>query len=177
METDPIQQPAFTIVPLQPAGELPPAAVLDEILQVYRRCEDFLALGPVPRASLQMVLDDLAHSRQEGGRFCAIRRRTDGEMLGIVDYVSAGFEGDQSAGFLSLLMIAAPHRGQGLGEAVVRAVEAEIRRDPRVKTIFSGVQANNPRAVRFWQRMGYEIISGPELLPDGTTCYRLRSRG
>ena len=40
---------------------------LPAVLEVYRQCEDFLALGPVARASLQMVQQDLAISRQENG--------------------------------------------------------------------------------------------------------------
>ena len=50
-------------------------------LEVYRRCEDFLALGPEPKASLEMVLADLEISRQEGGCFCGIYGPT-GNMLG-----------------------------------------------------------------------------------------------
>jgi hypothetical protein len=53
----------------------------EDILEVYRRCEDFLALGPEPKASLEMVLADLEISRQEGGCFCGIYGPT-GNMLG-----------------------------------------------------------------------------------------------
>lgn len=94
-------------------------------------------------------------------------------MLGIIDFVTSGFEGDENVAFLSLLMIGAPYRGAGLGAAVVRAVEAEIRRVGRAKAIRSGVQVNNPGGICFWERMGYQIVSGPEDFPDGTTAYRL----
>ena len=75
-----------------------------------------------------MVQLDLDHSREEGCIFCGIYDRVTGEMMGIVDFMTTGFEGDPALAFLSLLMIAAPFRGQGLGEAVVQAVEDEIRR-------------------------------------------------
>jgi ribosomal protein S18 acetylase RimI-like enzyme len=154
---------------------LPRREVLEEILEVYRQCEDFLALGPQPRASMEMVLGDLKISREEGGVFCAIRPAsvTPVPMPGIVDFVPTGWEGDARAGFLSLLMIGAPYRSHGLGEAVVRAVEAEIRRDGRAQGFRSGVQVNNPGAIRFWQRMGFQIITEAEALPDGTVCYQL----
>ena len=29
---------------------------LEEVFEVYRQCEDFLALGPKPKASMAMVL-------------------------------------------------------------------------------------------------------------------------
>lgn len=143
------------------------------ILTVYEQCEDFLALGPQPRATLAMVLADLQLSADEGGTFCGIYDAHN-VMVGIVDFVPRGFEGDPARAFLSLLMIAAPWRSKGLGAAVVRLIEDEIRRDSHITTIDSGVQVNNPAAIRFWQRCGYTIVSGPTLLPDQTTVFHLR---
>ena len=142
------------------------------ILKVYRQCEDFLALGPVATASMEMVRKDIEISRAEGGVFCGIYT-TGGKMIGIVDYVPSHFEGDPHVGFLSLLMIAAPFRKQGLGAAVVEAIEAEIRKAPQITAIHSGVQVNNPQAIQFWQRQGYRIVSGPKLHPDQTTAFDL----
>src|SRR5512143_3408157 len=45
---------------------------LPALLEVYRQCEDFLALGPDPHASPEMVEKDRALSRQEGGIYCGI---------------------------------------------------------------------------------------------------------
>jgi ribosomal protein S18 acetylase RimI-like enzyme len=146
---------------------------LDAVLDVYRQCEDFLALGPVPTASMEMVLKDLETSRAEGGVFCGIYT-AGGKMIGIIDYVPSNFKGEPHTAFLELLMIAASFRKQGIGKAVVEAIENEIRKDARVSTILSGVQVNNPQAIRFWQRNGYRIVSGPELFPDQTTAFGLR---
>jgi ribosomal protein S18 acetylase RimI-like enzyme len=148
-------------------------AELEQVLAVYRQCEDFLALGPIATASLEMIAADLALSRHKGGTFCAIEGLESGEMVGVVDFVCGGFEGDPELAFLSLLMIAAPHRNRGLGAAVVRGVEDAIRDDSRARAIRSGVQANNPGGIRFWQRMGYHIISGAEPLADGTVAFNL----
>ena len=161
-----IERETFTIRPVRKDE-------LDAVLEIYRQCEDFLALGPVATASMSMVLADLDISREEGGVYCGIYAPT-GEMLGVFDFVLAGFEGDPQAAFFSLLMIAAPHRGRGLGKAVVEAVEEEIRRDPRVTVIRSGVQVNNLQGIHFWQRRGYRIVSGPKFLPDQTTAFDLR---
>jgi ribosomal protein S18 acetylase RimI-like enzyme len=161
-----VPQHALEIRPVTPAD-------LDAVFEVYRQCEDFLALGPVPVASMEMVLQDLEISQRMGGVFCGIFT-ADGSMAGIVDFVPANFEGDPQAAFLSLLMIAAPFREKGVGQAVVEAVEAEICRNAQIRVILSGVQVNNPRAVQFWQRNGYGIVSGPELMPDQTTVFHLR---
>jgi hypothetical protein len=40
---------------------------LDSVLAVYQQCEDFLALGPVAEASMQMVLKDIELSKDAGG--------------------------------------------------------------------------------------------------------------
>ena len=146
---------------------------IDAVLDVYRQCEDFLSLGPVPTASIDMVHKDIEISQQQGGIFCGIFN-TDRTMIGIVDYVPRDFEGDRHSAFLSLLMIAAPCRKRGIGAAVVAAIEDEIKKDKKVTTILSGVQVNNPQAVQFWQRHGYQITGGPELMPDQTTVFHLR---
>ncbi len=145
----------------------------ESILKVYRQCEDFLALGPVATASMEMVRKDLELSREASGVFCGIYT-AGGKMIGVVDYVPCGFEGDPHAAYLALLMIAAPFRDLRIGAAVVEAVEAEIRKDARITTILAGVQVNNPQAIRFWQRHGYRIVSGPKSYPDQTTAFDLR---
>ena len=148
-------------------------ADLEAVLAVYRQCEDFLTLGPVPTASMAMVLNDIEISRHEGGVFCGIYA-ADGGMVGVVDYVLGNFEGDPQTAYLSLLMIAASFRDRGMGRAVVEAIEGEIKKDARVTTIRAGVQVNNPRAALFWQKRGYRIVSGPTLMPDQTTVFGLQ---
>jgi ribosomal protein S18 acetylase RimI-like enzyme len=146
---------------------------LGEILEVYKQCEDFLALGSVATASMEMVLTDLKISKDIGGRFCGIHA-PDGKMIGIIDYVPNDYKGDNGAAYLSLLMIALPFRNLGIGEAIVQAIEGEIKKDKSVTVIWSGVQVNNPKAIHFWQRMGYRIASEPKLYPDQTTAVDLR---
>jgi ribosomal protein S18 acetylase RimI-like enzyme len=143
------------------------------ILDVYHQCEDFLALGPEPHASMAMVQKDIELSRQAGGIYCGVVP-ADGKMIGVVDYIPRNFEGESRAAFISLLMIAAPFRKRGIGTAVVEFVENEIRKDHRITIILSGVQANNDGGLQFWQKQGYRIVSGPELQPDRTITFRLR---
>jgi ribosomal protein S18 acetylase RimI-like enzyme len=155
--------------------EIRPVTELDKdaILEVYRQCENFLALGPVHKASIEMVLADLKLSKEAGGVYCGIIR-DDGLMVGVVDYVPGPYHGDPQTAFLELLMIAEPYRLGGIGRAVFEAVEQEIKKDPQIKVLRSGVQVNNPQAIRFWQHRGFRIISGPDLIPDQTTVYGLK---
>lgn len=59
---------------------------LDAVLEVYRQCEDFLALGPVAITSMDMVLQDMQISRNEGGVFCGLYS-PDGKMIDSLDYL------------------------------------------------------------------------------------------
>jgi ribosomal protein S18 acetylase RimI-like enzyme len=145
---------------------------IESILQIYKQCEDFLSLGPVPNASKQMVLDDLELSQKEVGVFCGIY--IEGKMIGIVDFVLDNFEGKPNTAFISLLMISSYNRRKGIGRDVVKAVEYEILKNSSIETILSGVQVNNQPAIDFWIKMGYKIISGPELLPDSTIVFGLK---
>src|SRR5512141_1960628 len=110
---------------------------LPAVLEVYRQCEDFLALGPVATASEHMVRQDMEHAVRVGSIFCGIYNDA-GEMMGIVDYWPQGFEGNPQHAFIELLMIGQRYRAQGVGMAVVDYVEAEVRRNPNVTAILSG---------------------------------------
>ena len=149
------------------------AADANLLLELYRQCEDFLALGPERTASMAMVLKDIEISQSQGGVFCGVYA-VDGRMIGVVDFVSSYFEDDPHIAFISLLMITASFRKQGIGTMIVELIENEIRKDAQVTAILSAVQVNNPQALQFWQKNGYRIVGGPELQPDQTTTFRLQ---
>jgi RimJ/RimL family protein N-acetyltransferase len=148
-------------------------ADIPSILEVYRQCEDFLALGPVSIASREMVEKDLQESLSINGQYHGIFD-SDLGMIGVVDYVPRGFEHNPETAFIELLMIASPHRSKGLGTEILQQVEQRVRQNSGVTRIEAGVQSNNPNALRFWERNGFETVSGPSLQPDGTTTYHLR---
>jgi len=142
------------------------------VLEVYRQCEDFLALGPVAKASLEMVLRDIREARVEKGIFCGIW--SGDKMIGVVSYVPSQFEFRTVDVFILLLMIAAPYRSKGAGSDILAMVEKELCHKKRIRSIKLGCQVNNPRAIKFWESKGYYVDRGPDLLPDKTTVYRLR---
>lgn len=146
---------------------------LDAVLDVYEQCEDFLTLCGQPAASMEMVSQDIALSKSGGGVFCGIYT-AHGRMVGVIDYIPCGYCGAQDTAYLELLMIAAPYRNQGIGKAVVEAIENEIQKNAGVTTILSGVAVNNLHAIEFWQSNGYQIVSGPKYYPGQGTGYDLR---
>ncbi|MFH1686812.1 MAG: GNAT family N-acetyltransferase [bacterium] len=148
---------------------------LEDVLEVYRQCEDFLALGPEPRASMAMVLIDIEMSRCEGSQFCGVFA-LNGKMIGVVEFVPSDFNGEARLAFISLLMIVPPLRSQGIGTHVLELVESKIRATGSVSEIRTAVQLNNPRALLFWQKNHYCVFGNPELRPDQTVVSYLRKK-
>jgi ribosomal protein S18 acetylase RimI-like enzyme len=146
-------------------------ATLAALLEVYRQCEDFLALGPQPHASPEMVQADLDLSQNSGGLFYGIYLCPSDEMIGVADYIPSGFEGNRQHAFIELLMIGQPFRSHGLGNRIVAELEEIIRKDPLITAIRLGCQINNSGGIRFWQRCGYRIIGPAEHFPDQTSGY------
>jgi ribosomal protein S18 acetylase RimI-like enzyme len=143
------------------------------LLEVYTQCEDFLALGPQANASSQMVLADLEAAIIAGRQYLGIVILPSEQMIGVIDFLHGGLEGEPQCAFLELLMIARPFRNRGLGRQIVADFEAKIRNDRHITAIRLGVQENNPGALRFWQRSGYKIIRPARLQPDHTIAYLL----
>ncbi len=155
-----------------PAWYIRPATDADAgaLLDVYRACEDFLALGPVPVASAEMVAKDRALSQEAGGVFCAVCTEA-GALCGVLDFIPR-YEGRPEVAFLELLMLAQPYRNRGWGARIVAALKQYVAASG-TRRLLAGVQANNPAAQRFWLRQGFSITAGPKMLPDQTICYDL----
>lgn len=82
-----------------------------------------------------MILDDFKILEDEGGIFCGIF--FNGKMIGIIDFVLSGFEGNHCNSYLSLLMISENYRKQGIGKEAVKLVEAEILKNNMNQSNFS----------------------------------------
>jgi ribosomal protein S18 acetylase RimI-like enzyme len=143
---------------------------ISPILDIYRMNEDFLSLGPTPKASLKMVKDDIEHSKNENGKYCVICN-LHGQSIGVLDFIPKTEE--SSTSFLSLIMISAPWRRKGYGKAVVTALEQYLAKSYKTIQIKSGVQINNTDAIEFWRKAGYKIDSKPECRTDNTIVYNM----
>ena len=111
-------------------------------------------------------------SEDEGGIYCGII--LEGEMIGVIDFVLSGYEDNPHHAYISLLMISANYRSQGIGTDVVKTVETTILKNKDIKSIFADVQINNEQAINFWGKMGYKIVSGPRQRPDTTITCKLQ---
>jgi len=114
-----------------------------------------------------MVLADIEHSRKANGVFCGVFDAT-GRQIGVLDFVPEIRPGTAS---LVLLMVARSHRNRGYGATIVDGLVAHLRSSYGTETIESGVQVNNPAAIRFWRRMGFVVGTEPRDMGDGTTAH------
>lgn len=153
---------------------------MPELLELYRQCQDFLALGAEAKASPEMVRRDLRTSQSEGGTYNGIYD-LQGKLVGVLDVIPDSFRGDPEKAFIELLMIDEAHRGQGLGSAVLAALENRLKTyitqtGGPVTTLLAAVQVNAPRAQHFWETHGFRAISRPALQIDGTVTVMMEKK-
>ena len=143
------------------------AADLPALVKIYNQSVDFLRLGSdTPPA--QAAAADFSGALGNGGCFCLLEQA--GQPAGVLDF--SPYAAPEEA-HLNLLMLAAPYRSQGLGQAAFCWLENELRLLPGLRRLRADVQTNNPRAQVFWQRMGFEVAGPASLQPDGTTTLPL----
>ena len=153
-------------------------ADLPAVLEVYRQCQDFLALEPDPQAPPEMIAAYRALALRQGAVYCGIFIKPDlaagsqnpSGLVGILDYVP-NYRADPGVVFIELLMLGRPYRGQGLGQAAINWMLAEG--NGKIRTLQAAVQTNNPAAIRFWQRLGFRITGPAAPQEDGTVTYPL----
>jgi RimJ/RimL family protein N-acetyltransferase len=143
------------------------------VLEVYRQCQDFLALVPRPEASLEMVQKDILTCDQQNGVFYGIFL-LEGPLIGVISVVPRETNYQVESVCIELLLISFSYRQKGIGQQVLRLIETNARNKIGVSRFSTSVQVNNPGVVRFWQKCGYKINSGPEIQLDSPTVYQMQ---
>jgi GNAT superfamily N-acetyltransferase len=106
---------------------------------------------PAEAASVEARLERL---RIVGDRVVVAER--DGEVVGLAQlHVSPTLEYDRPAAKLAALVVDASHRGEGIGRALVDAMEAEARAR-RCELLFLTTAARREDAHEFYRRVGLE---------------------
>jgi len=108
-------------------------------------------------------------ARAEAGEVDYLAVCHDGRILGIgaVDYAK-----HPGAGYLWQLSVHPDHQSQGLGTALIAALERRAATHGATTTCLS-VETDNPRARQLYERLGYVAVgtstdSWDEELPDGS---------
>ena len=105
-----------------------------------------------------------------------LRKRANGDALFlvaqaegmVVGSVMAGYDGHR--GSINYLGVSVGHRKKGIGRALMRAAEQRVSWGLGCPKINLQVRAENPEAVEFYRRLGYEafevIDMGKRLITD-----------
>jgi GNAT superfamily N-acetyltransferase len=121
------------------------------------RCHAFMTLvyGALEPDAAEQLLESLPPEKTLEDKF-AFGLYADGsrELLGVLDAVR-GFP-EENEWIIGLLLIDPEHRNAGLGARFVGAFEQWVRGQGAVGLRLV-VQQQNPDALRFWQKQGYEV--------------------
>ena len=145
-----------------PYPRLTPAS-LPQVDVLYTRCAAFFALVDDPLATGNGAADLLSDRPPDfplEDKY-ALGVFQDDALLGVIDFL-VGYPKPDTA-FVGLLLIDPDARGRGLGAQVFGRVQAWLVTQG-IKEIRLGVQMNNPRARRFWERQGFIHLEDRPLL-------------
>jgi len=134
------------------------ACKLDSAVQVYRHSGEGYRAGSVTG---QTVLEDMDLSRAEGGIFCGIYNQED-DLVGVVDFVPAGFSGLPDSACVRSLKISAEFQGKGWAGKTLERLEEELKKDGSLKWIWSCFRDDCPDWKEFSTRHGYRLVDEEE---------------
>jgi len=128
-----------------------------ELQAFYERCADYVELitgqPPGPDEAVEL-LSDLPRGKTHDDKFVIGLFDAPEHMIGVLDAIRDYPKPGEW--YLGLLMLAPTWRGRRLGERVYQRLEEWVRACGG-SAIHLIVQEQNPGALRFWQRMGFEI--------------------
>lgn len=133
------------------------ASRAEELQAFYENCADYVELitgqPPGPNEAAEL-LSSLPRGKTQEDKFVIGLFDAPGHMVGVLDVVRDYPK--QEEWYLGLLMLGPSWRGHGLGERVYKRLEEWVRACGGA-AIHLIVQEQNPGALRFWQRMGFEL--------------------
>ena len=141
-----------------PSTELPlraqPAQPEDapRVHAIYAQSPGYFELLGAELPTLADVESELAAALSDPGRSLELLFLGE-EAVGLIDYKT--HHPEPQAATLSLVLIAEPYRGRGLGQAAVRHLEKTLA--PKVRELYAVVYGNNPGAERFFTTLGYRF--------------------
>lgn len=128
------------------------------VQSLYERCADYIELvtgnkpGPV---AAQHIFTELPAGKTYNDKLLIGIFTPDDKLIGIIDAIrNYPTEGEW---YLNLLLLDPQERNRGLGEKIYH-IFAEWAMMQGAQAISLTVLAQNTRAQRFWQRLGFEAI-------------------
>ncbi len=148
-----------------------------ELQAFYQECRDYLELvtgAPPGPNEADELLRSLPRGKTQDDKFVIGLFDAPSHLVGVLDVIR-GFprEGDW---YVGLLLFGPSSRGRGLGDRVYRRLEEWVRAEGG-KALHLIVQEQNPGAIRFWKRMGFEVRGmGKQVLKSRENVFLRMSR-
>jgi len=127
-------------------------------------------LAPITRAKAEPYWRSVIEGVAAGGRRLLVAEDTAGGLLGTVQLVFAAPENQPHRADVSKLLVLRSARRRGIGEALMRAAEAEALAAGRTVLVLDTATAE---AERVYERTGWTRLGAlPDyaLMPDGSLC-------
>jgi len=128
-----------------------------ELQAFYEECRDYVELvtGEPPRPTeARALLLDLPPGKKPADKYVFGFRDPDGRLVGVLDIVR-DYPGPGDW-YLSLLLFGPASRGRRYGEGVYRWVAGWVSAEGG-RAVHLVVTEDNPGAIRFWRRMGFQV--------------------
>ncbi len=137
-------------------------ADIEAMQGLYDRCLDFMLLIDGHAADPGGVEEDFlfvppGNSSEDKFIYGIFDRQ--GDLIGVLDTLR-GYP-EEKTWWIALLLFVPEIRSLGLGEKVLEAFAGFVRASG-AQAIMLGVVEENPRAYKFWSRMGFEFVQKRE---------------
>jgi ribosomal protein S18 acetylase RimI-like enzyme len=147
---------------------------LQELVDSCRQYYELITGSPPGPGEADAILCVAPRGKSADDKFVIGLFDAPGHLVGVLDVVrDYPREGDW---FIGLLLLGPSSRGRGLGERVARRLEEWVRADGG-RALHLIVQQSNPGALRFWERMGFEVTGmGKQVLKGREVPYLKMTR-
>ena len=148
-----------------------------ELQAFHEECRDYLELitgEPPGPDEAERLLRELPRGKSPDDKFVIGLFDAPGHLVGVLDVIR---DYPQPGGwYLGLLLFGPSSRGRGLGDRVYHRLEEWVRAEGG-RAVHLIVQEQNPRAIEFWRRMGFEVRGmGKQVLKRRENVYLRMSR-
>ena len=152
-----------TVAPGEPLA----AALADVLVDCVEGGASVSFMLPLSRDRAARFWNDVLDSAGRGERIVLVAEDDDGTVVGTVQVILSGPENQPHRGEVAKMLVHRRGRRRGVGEALMRAAEAEARRSGKTLLVLDTASAVAERLYTRlgWQRVG--VIPGYALWPEG----------